>query len=288
MPSAALRFTIATLILAAVWRLGLSRPTPTRKRVPYMVLAGLFNGVGYSLVYRAEESLPGGLAAVLFGTFPLFTAFLATVTRTERVAAHQLVGALIALGGIALIFSDRLTVSTEQAAGVVMLLCAVFCSASYGVILKRHASDINPLATTAIFLAVTAISIWLMAPFFGPVAIPWPPPAKPSIALLYLAIFGSVLAFVSYFYLLRRVSLMTTTTLVFVQPLIAVAVDAAFEREVVLSARTYQGMAIVGVGVLASVAAREYSNRRRREAEKALKRKDDAQQADAADRPEGR
>ena len=35
------------------------------------MLAGLFNAVGYGLVYTAEESLPGGLAAVLFGTFPL-------------------------------------------------------------------------------------------------------------------------------------------------------------------------------------------------------------------------
>jgi len=262
MPSAALRFSIAALLLLGIWRLGFSRPTPQRKHLPWLLLAGLFNGAGYALVYKAEESLPGSLAAVLFGTFPLMTAAVATITKTERVALHQILGAVISLAGIALVFADRLAVSTAQALGVVMLLCAVFCSACYGVILKRHAGTLNPLATTAVFLCVTAVLLWVITPLFGPVEVPWPPPPRASVAVLYLAIFGSVITFASYFYLLRRVSLMTTTTLVFVQPLIAVLVDAAFERDVVLATMTYIGMAIVLFGVLVSVAAGVWGGRK--------------------------
>jgi drug/metabolite transporter (DMT)-like permease len=255
--SAALRFTVATAALAIVWWLGFARPGPqTRRQVLWLVAAGLLNATGYALVYRAEESVPGAVAAVLFSTIPLFTALMVTVTRTERVSAGQLAGSVLALAGVGLIFSDRLAVSADQAAGIGLILCAVMCSAAYGVIVKREAAPLNPLATVTVFLAVTAAALWILAPLAGPITTPWPPPLEPTLAVVYLGLFGSVLAFASYFYLIKRISLMASTTLVFIQPLIAVVVDALWERDVILAPASYAGMAITLVGVAVTLILR--------------------------------
>ena len=80
---------------------------------------------------------------------------------------------------------------------------------------------------------------------------PWPPPLVPTIALFYLAVVGSVIAVLLYFWLLDRTSLVVTSTLVFVFPLVALATDALYEHEIVLGARAYIGAAITlgGLGV---------------------------------------
>jgi drug/metabolite transporter (DMT)-like permease len=251
--AAALRFTVAALILWFLWMLGrVGRKPESRRQLAWLAAAGAFNTAGYALVYRAEENVPGALGAVLFGTYPLLVALVATVTRTEAVRREQMLGALISLAGVAVIFSDRMAVSIDQAIGIGLLACAVFSSACYGVIVKRHAADLGPLAAVAIFLAVTAGLLWGLAIAADP-SIPWPPPTRPSLAILYLGVFGSIVAFAAYFYLLKRISLMATTTLVFIQPMVAIAVDALWEPDAVVSPRAYAGIAVTLAGVFASL-----------------------------------
>ena len=80
--SAALRFTLAALILGAALLAGLGKPRPSARTAAWIVAAGLLNAAGYALVYRAEQDVSGGVAAVLFGTMPLITAFIAGATGT--------------------------------------------------------------------------------------------------------------------------------------------------------------------------------------------------------------
>jgi drug/metabolite transporter (DMT)-like permease len=72
------------------------------------------------------------------------------------------------------------------------------------------------------------------------------------VALLYLAVIGSVVAFLTYFWLLHKTSLLVTSTLVFVFPLVAIATDALFEDES-LTARAYVGAAITLGGLAVSL-----------------------------------
>ena len=253
--SAALRFTIAAALLLLIAWAGLARPGPrARAQWVWLSIAGALNALGYGLVYKGEETVSGGLAAVLFGTMPLFTAVIATWTRTERIERHTILGALVALAGICVVFWDRLSVSPEQALGLATVLLAVAVCAGYSVILKREQrEDIHPLAANGVFLTVTAVVLWLFCAARGVEPIPWPPPVEPTIALVYLGVFGSVLVFAAYIYLLKRTSLMTTMTLVFIQPTIALFVDALWEQEVRLVARTYVGCAITLSGVFISI-----------------------------------
>jgi drug/metabolite transporter (DMT)-like permease len=248
--AAALRFAIATAILAPVcvlFRLG-----PLPRRAPQWIwlgVAGLLDAVGYALVYLGEERVPGGLAAVLFGIQPLLLAILLSLTGLERVRPAAVIGALVSIAGVAVIFLDRADVSGHQAVGVALIVGSVVASTLYSMVMKRHAEEVHPVVATTIFLAVTALALGAVVLARGPAPASWPPPGAPTAALLYLAVFGSVIAFGSYFWLLRRLSLMAMSTLVFVIPLVSLAIDALWEDEIRLGARAYLGVAITLAGL---------------------------------------
>lgn len=251
--SAALRFTVAALILAAAMGLGLGRPRPDRRAMTWLGVAGLLNAAGYALVYRAEQDIAGGVAAVLYGTMPLITAAIAAITGTERLRATTVVSALVGVAGIAIIFWDRMAVSAGQALGVVLVLCSVVCASTFSVILKRHASASNPFANTAVFFPATAAALWVLTAALEREPLPLPRPAAPTAALLYLAVLGSVVTFGAYFYLVRHVRLATVTTLVLVEPVVALFVDALFERRAFATPLTYLGAAVTLSAVLVTL-----------------------------------
>ncbi len=250
--AAAIRFVIAAAILGAIVLVGWARPAPRGARAwAWLICAGLINFVGYALVYRAEEQITGGLACVIYGTAPLMMAVMAAATGTEKVARAAVAGALVSLAGIALIYWDRLDKgSASQATGVLLMLGAVLMSTTYNIIFKRHAAGQHPMATNAVFLGTTALAMSVFTLIVERQPIPWPPPVVPTLAVLYLAIVGSVVAFASYFYLLQRVRLMTLSTLVLVQPVIALVVDSLWEaQQITPLAYLGAGITLGGVGV---------------------------------------
>jgi drug/metabolite transporter (DMT)-like permease len=248
--AAAIRFTLAAAFLLLLVRFGLGRPRPrTRRQFLALSLAGVFNAMAYACVYRAEENLPGGLMAVLFGTYPLFTALAAAATGTERVRRVDVGAALLSLGGMVILFWDRLSVSPDQAIAVVFAIGAVLATVAYNLVFKREAGGIHPLSSTAVFLSVASLALWPAALLESSQPVPLPLPLAPTVAILYLALFGSVLTFCCYFYMLERVSLMTSSTLALVQPITALVVDALWEDEVRLAARSYVGVALTIAGV---------------------------------------
>lgn len=245
--AAALRFTLATIILVP-FALG-ARPWPRRAQWPWLVVAGVLNAVGYALIYFGEEEVPGGLAAVLSSTQPLVMAALLVATRMETVRSADVLGAIGALVGVVIIFADKLVVSPGQALGMVLVLASVLVSTLYALVIKRHGGRIHPIASTTVFVAVTAVCLWLATAVAGHQSMPWPPPVIGTVALVYLAVAGTVIGFVAYFWLLARVSLLTANVVSFVVPVIALAVDAIFEVHV-LGPRAYVGVAVILGAVL--------------------------------------
>lgn len=251
--AAAIRFAVAGAILVALVQLGLGRPWPsTRRQVVALVAAGLCNAVSYACVYTAETSLPGGLVAVVFSSYPLFTALGAALTGTERVRPIDVAAAAVSLAGMTLLFWDRLSISPDQALGVGLTLASVLATVVYALIMKREAAGVGSLASTAVFLSVAALG--LLAPALAePGGFPLPPPPAPTAALLYLAVFGSVVTFGCYFYMLRRVSLMTAASLVLIEPILALLVDALWEDKVRLDLKSYAGAVVTFAGVAVGI-----------------------------------
>ena len=252
--AAALRFTIAVVVMA------LSAPAAIpgiREKVgeqfPWLCVAGLINAVSYALLYKGEENVPGSVAAVIYCSLPLLTAFAAAATRSERISGGQAAGAAVALAGIVMIFWDRLHVSREQARGAGLVAGAVLANASYLLLFRRKVRGEHSFAATGVFLAATSLGLWCFSLARGWQPLPWPPPAKPTLALLYLGIAGTVLTFVCYLYLIRHVGVVTTSTLIIVESLVALAVDRALEREGRLAALTYAGAGVALAGSLLSI-----------------------------------
>lgn len=249
----ALRFAIAAAILLPIAaRLG---PWPRGRVWGWLVLAGLLDAATYLLVYLGEERVPGAVAAVLYGMQPLILAALLTATRIERLTRRHIVGSVISLAGVVVLFLDRLDISAHQAVGVGLVVASVVVATLYSMIMKHKTAALNGVVSTTIFLTVTAVVLGAIALGAGD-AIPWPPPTRPTLALLYLGVVGSVFAFLLYFWLLGKTSLQVTSTLVFVFPLIALVTDALFERELPLTPRAYLGAAITLGGLAVSLVRR--------------------------------
>jgi drug/metabolite transporter (DMT)-like permease len=210
----------------------------------------VLDAAAYLLVYIGEERVSGAVGAVLYGTQPLILGLLLTATRMEKVTRRHVVGSLVSLAGVAVLFLDQLDLSARQATGVALILGSVVAATSYSMIIRRHAQGIHGAVSAAVFLTVTAIIVGVAA-LIAHEPLPWPPPVEATAALLYLAVVGTVSAFLLFFWLLGRIGLIPTSTLVFVFPLVALVTDALFERELPLGPRTYLGAAITlaGLGV---------------------------------------
>jgi drug/metabolite transporter (DMT)-like permease len=251
--SAALRFAIAAAVLAPL--AARARPWPRGREWAWLAAAGLFGAATYLLVYLGEERVSGGVAAVLYGTQPLVLGLLLAATHIEPVTRRHIVGALVSLAGVAVLFLDQLDLSARQAFGVVMVIGSAVAATLYSAIMRQHTRAIHGAAATCVFLAATAIGLGVVA-LAAREPLPWPPPAAPTAALLYLAVVGSVVAFLVFFWLVNKTGLVLTSTLVFVFPLVALLTDALFERELPLGARTYLGAGITLAGLVVSLRRR--------------------------------
>src|SRR5207245_114838 len=105
-------------------------------------------------------------------------------TRVERITARHVAGSVISLGGVFVLFLDRLDVASDQAIGVALIFGSVVVSAMYSIVMKRHGGAVNGVVATAVFLAVTAIVLGVVA-IVAAEPLPWPPPTGPTAALLY-------------------------------------------------------------------------------------------------------
>jgi drug/metabolite transporter (DMT)-like permease len=246
----ALRFGIAVVLLVPL--VIRARPWPRGNQWAYLVLAGVLDAGAYILVYLGEERVPGAVAAVLYGTQPLILAGLLRMTGMETITRRHILGALVSLAGVVVLFLDRLDVSMQQAVGVGLVIGSVLIATIYSMVMKRQAVGIHGVVATTVFLGVTAIVLGVFALASGE-HLPDPLPLEPTLALLYLAVIGSVIAFLAYFWLLGRTGLVLTSTLVFVYPLVAIVTDALFERTVPLTARAYVGAAITLLGLAVSL-----------------------------------
>ncbi len=252
--SVAMRCTVAALIVAAFSLAGkVKTQKPSSDQILWLALAGALSAVGFGLVYTAEKWISGGICSILNATSPLLMALVATLTGAERVSRGSVIGSVLAFGGILLIFQERVHASADQALGICLMLGSVLLAVINNVILKRHTREQHPLASTGAFAIVCAIIFWILTGAVEARPLPMPLPVVPALAVGYLGIFGSVVAFASYFYLIKRVPLMTITSLVFFPPMIALLVDAIWEKTVVLGPESYLGIAVTLLGVAVSV-----------------------------------
>jgi drug/metabolite transporter (DMT)-like permease len=257
---AGIRFALAGVVLLAV-AAAQRRPLGTDWRLAAVLALAPF-AFAYGLVYWGEQYVPSGLAAVLFGVLPLYTALLgAVLLPDEPLRTPLLVGVLIAIGGLALAFleSVELGAAEKAALGATALALSPLGAAVGGIAQKLRAGELDAvvlngwamLAGGLLLLAASGVS-----EDWGEFA--WTAESVGSI--LYLALFGSAITFVTLTVLLRHISALAVAFLAMLLPFGALIFGAALYDESI-TLRAVGGAVLVAAGLFVA----QWSRRRRSE-----------------------
>ena len=252
----ALRFGIAGLVLwGAAFAIGL-RGAQLRAPLWLWTAQGLLTfGTSYGLVYWGEQWVPTGLTAVLFATFPLWVAVLAHfVLPGERMRPVGVLGLLIALGGVALLFSQDLQAlgGPRVAFASTVLLLAPLSSAIAQIVVKRWGGAVHPATLNAGSMVIASAVMGVLAVAFERQRSVRFDAASVG-SLLYLALLGTCVTFSLYFWLLRHMTATGLSLTAYAIPVVAVVVGALVFDEPVTPQLLLGGLLVVAGTALAAV-----------------------------------
>ncbi|MFE7774835.1 EamA family transporter [Streptomyces sp. NPDC057445] len=258
--SAGGRFITAGLILAAIiaWRRGLSALRASRAQLASAAVVGLLLLLGGNgLVVLAETAVPSGLAALLVAVVPAWVVVLRRVFG-ERPGIGAYSGVLLGLAGLAVLTLPGLSGDVRLwgvltvIAGTVMWSVGSFSSA-------RIPMPANPFAASAYEMMAGGIGCLLVGLgrgeqygfALGEVS------ARSWTALAYLVVFGSLIAFTAYAWLLHSAPLSLVATYAYVNPVVAVLLGALVLNERLTWPIAVGGAVVVmGVGLIVSTERR--------------------------------
>jgi drug/metabolite transporter (DMT)-like permease len=253
---AGLRFTAASillLVIVAVARLGL----PRGRALGGAVLYGLFNIFGFfSLAYFALQprGVSSALGGVMLGMVPLLTLILAIVQRLEPFRARSLIGAIIALAGVAVMLGAP---SNRGVAPIYVLamFAAAVCAAQASVVVKR-VPPVHPIAMNAVAMTTSAPLLLAVSLIAGD---SWKLPEERTtwLTLAYIIPIGSVALFAIFVYVLHKWTATGVSYQFVLFPIVAALVGAWIaDEELSVSIGVGAALAIAGVYIGALSGAR--------------------------------
>lgn len=244
------RFALAALILLVyvlVRRLPM-RFTP--RQHAFMALQGTFLfSLNYILVYLAEQNLTSGLVAIVFSLLILSNVVLGAIFLRNPIRPRVVFGGLAGVAGLALVFWPELTGFALSGGGRLGLLLsfAAVLSASVGNIVsaRNQRAGLPVVQTNAYGMAYGALVTLAIALVRG-IDFTFDPSAGYVLSLLYLAVFGSVVAFGTYLTLIGRMGVDRAAYIGVVFPLVALALSTLFEG------LAWNALGLLGVGLVAA------------------------------------
>lgn len=247
--SAALRFLLAATLLYGINYVAKQRYPIGWRNKWRAAWPGIFTFFGsYALTYMGEDYISSALAAILFAVFPFFVmALMPLMVKTERVGFMSLIGALVGFGGTILIFAEPVQVESSALIGMIFLILSPICAAIGSVSVKAylHSAPVFPMITLQ--MTVGAILMTLCAIIFEPFS-DFKSTTSSVGAILFLAIFGSIITFGGYFWLLKQLRLVTMSMIALITPVVAMFMGYVFLKEK-LTIENYIGAALVLMGV---------------------------------------
>jgi drug/metabolite transporter (DMT)-like permease len=199
------------------------------------VLAYVASGLGiYGAmlsVYWAAQYIPSGWISLLFGLSPLFTTIMAYFWLDgEALTRSKLAGMLMGLAGLAVIFSSSLNLNTHAALGVAGVLLSGLIHSASAVWVKRINAELPAIVLTSGGLAIAA-PLFLITWLFTQGTLPVEISDRTTVSIGYLALFGSVLGFALYYYVLRYVDATRVSLIALMSPVFALGLGNALNGE---------------------------------------------------------
>jgi drug/metabolite transporter (DMT)-like permease len=251
----AMRFALAGVIIALIMAVRAWRSL----RITWAQLGGcavvglllLPGGNGLLALSEAPQfGLPSGVAALVFAFNPLLTAVLRAVTG-DRPRLLTLLGILVGLGGLAALFLPG-TGGEVPLVGALLCLGSVTCWTIGSFATRWLAMPSDPFVATIYELLIGSVALAAIAGRLGEPA-PWlipDVPAKAWLGLGYMVVFGSVIAFTAYIWLLHNAPISLVATYAYVNPVIALGLGALFAGEVITGQILIAALTVVAGVVL--------------------------------------
>ena len=244
------RFLIAGGLLYAWARWRGAGPPRWEHWISALVVGGLMIGGGMGVVGWASQSVPSGLAALVIATVPLWLVLLDGLTPGgSRPGPLTIFGVAIGLGGVAWLVGPDVFISGRLPAGAVAGLLIAPVLWSIGSLRSRWASrPDNALLATALQMLGGGVVALAVAVVLGelPRLDPGGVSLRSVLAFAYLVVFGSLMGFTAYVWLLRNVSVAKVSTYAYVNPVVAVLLGWALAGEEVTSRTLLAAGVIIG------------------------------------------
>jgi len=229
----AIRFLLAGVLLAA-WLAtrGVDLRVPGRELRGAAIVGVLLLAGGNGLVVLAERTVPSGVTALIVASIPLWIVVYRMVAG-ERVGRDLLAGVLLGLVGVAILVVPGGLGGTIDPLGVLMLFGATLSWALGTFLSPRLSSPPNALVSTTYQMLAGGAVLLLAGLARGELAHVDPATfsTRSVIAFAYLVVFGSLIAYSAYTWLLQHASVSLIATYAFVNPVVAVVLGALVVAE---------------------------------------------------------
>lgn len=251
---AGMRFFAAGIVLYG-WMRATGTASPSRREwASVTLLAALIFLVDYGLVFWAEQRVPSGITAVMLATIPVFTALAEIlILRTQRLTFRLGIALLVGLAGVAVLVSRSVgfgDAPIERSGAIALVIGAISWSLASVLTRKLNLPQSKVMSSGAQML-VGGILLILTAAIFGEFnGFHWRAVSYGAwLALAYLTIAGSIIAFTAYVWLIHHESPTKVGTYAYVNPVIAVLLGYFLGGEA-LGARTIAGTFLILISVV--------------------------------------
>jgi drug/metabolite transporter (DMT)-like permease len=251
---AAMRFLAAGVVLCG-WTIARGeRPPSSREWASASILAVLIFVLDYGLLFWAEQRVPSGIATVMMATIPVFMALSEIVIlRTLRLTLRPTLALLIGMGGVAALLSRSLHLGgapIDTLGAVALMVASLSWSISSALTRKLPLPSSKVMSSGAQMLA-GGIFLTLAAAALGEFRNFHPSTVSSGawLALVYLIVAGSIVAFTAYVWLIHHESPTKVGTYAYVNPLVAVLLGYFMGGEA-LGMRTILGTLCVLIAVV--------------------------------------
>ena len=220
-----IRQTTAGLLLLGFMFTIAKAAFPSRDHLWRQAIAGFFMiSMGNGLVAWAEMHIPSGVAAIICSLMPVLVILInVTIHRDERPTVPILAGVALGLAGIVMMFSEHLAgfSQPEYVTGIVLTFGAVVAWAGGSIWIKKKNTESNPFVNAGLQMFFGGV---LLVPF----SMAFDDMSRISLnaeviwSMAYLIIFGSLIAYASYAYALRKLPMTIVSLYAYINPLVAV------------------------------------------------------------------
>ena len=219
----AIRFTVAAIILFILMRVRGEKLIFDRSTIKlYLTLAVLSFSFPFALVYWGEQYIPSGLASILFAAYPFVVALGSHwFLPNEPLNPYKISGIALGFIGVLIIFWADIQIGQSGTMGMIAVLCSTLMQGTSLVLVKRQNHHMSPIALSfggMIFGILIMYGLAFCCEDFSAIHFD----GKGIGSILYLGTFGTVVTFVIYYWLLKRVEAVYLSLVSLVTPVLAV------------------------------------------------------------------